>query len=1103
MAIDVGSAIGYLDLDISGFLSGLETALNQTEASKNKIEALGTRVSGVGDKLESVGSSLTKKVTVPIVGLGTAAVTTTSNFESAMSKVSAISGATGTDLEDLSDKAKEMGANTKFSASEAAEAFQYMAMAGWKTKDMLSGIEGVLNLAAASGEDLATTSDIVTDALTAFGLTAADTAEFSNVLAAASSNANTNVSMMGETFKYAAPIAGALGYSVKDTAEAIGLMANSGIKGSQAGTTLRNIMTKLSGEIEICGEQLGEFTVQTTNSDGSMREFNDILADCRTAFAQLSESEQASAASSLVGQEAMSGFLALMNAAPQDIEKLRGAINSANDGMGAAAEMAETMQDNLTGQLTILKSTLEGLAISFGELMLPVIKDVVSGLQNLLTWINNLDEGQKKTIITIATIVAVVGPVLLVLGKLVSGVGSVITVIGKASSLFGGFANVASTAATPIDSAGKSTKKMAAAAKNLVAAGAGILLAATGMALLAQSAIALADAGLPAVGCMVLMVGAMAALGAGALYLTKTTASVRGLSKASTGLLAMGASILLVATGFAILAQSSIALAEAGWPAIAVMGGLVGALALLAVGASAIGPALTAGAVGLIAFGGAIALVGVGVLAASAGVALLATQLPTISEYGSQAAFALIDLGAGMMSLGGGALAAGAGLVVAGAGLTAVAVGAGAAAIGVAALGVGVLVLAAGAITLGAGLTLCGAGLAMMAATGDTAASGMTNLAVASAAAFVPIVAGTASCLALDLALVSLMIPLGALTIELGLSAAACGLLSAAMESTATSVTTIEGSAASAAQSLSDMVSSVDVVKAGLDGLGASADSAAQWVANAFVQNGPTASAAARTMATNITDSVRSGLEPIPQDTNSTMLSMNMAITTGMTQANNTIRSGFSSAVAYIKGLAGQSYSWGADMMQGLVSGIYSRMGSLRSAVNAATNIIYSNLHFSRPDEGPLRNYETWMPDFMTGLAKGINSNLYQIEGAVGNVADRLVVKPEYSTEGMFTAAASNGLQEYNVILVNTVELYRQLAEQMRLCSVYSTSFRSTDNGLLEVGLKRAETPTVPTPVVPEPESSNKPDQLVIPITIGEEHIETVVVDLLRREVRM
>ena len=1033
MAVDVGSAIGYLDLDISGFMEGLETALNQTEASKNKIEALGTKVSGVGNKLESVGSSLTKKVTVPIVGLGTAAVTTTANFESAMSKVSAISGATGTDLVDLSEKAKEMGATTKFSASEAAEAFQYMAMAGWKTEDMLYGIEGVLNLAAASGEDLATTSDIVTDALTAFGLTAADTEKFSNVLAAASSNANTNVSMMGETFKYAAPIAGALGYSIEDTAEAIGLMANSGIKGSQAGTTLRNIMTKLSGEIEICGEQLGEFTIQTTNSDGSMRDFNDILADCRTAFSQLSESEQASVASSLVGQEAMSGFLALMNAAPQDIAKLRDAIDSANEGMGASAEMAKTMQDNLTGQLTILKSTLEGLAISFGELMLPVIKDMVSGLQNLLTWINNLDEGQKKTIITIATIVAVVGPVLLVLGKLVSGVGSVITVIGKASSLFSGFSSAASTVAAPTEAAGKGVGSLAKSALNLLAAGAGILMAAAGLAL---------------------------------------------------------------------LAQSSIALAEAGWPAIAVMGGLVGTLALLAVGAAAVGPALTAGAVGLVAFGGAIALVGVGVLAASAGVALLATQLPTISEYGSQAAVALIDLGVGMVSLGGGALTAGAGLLVAAGGLTALAVAAVAAGVGVAALGVGVLVLAAGAITLGAGLTICGAGLALIAATGETAASGMTSLAVASAAAFVPIVAGTTSCLALDVALVSLMIPLAALTIELGASAIACGALALAMESTATSVTTIEDSASTAAQSLSDMVTAVDVVKAGLDGLGDYANSAVQRVVNSFTSRGPAASAAARTMATDITNKVRVGLEPIPDDTTSTMVSMNAAITNGMAQANSIIRTGFSSAVSYIRSLAGQSYTWGFDMMQGLVNGIYSRMGSLRSAVNAAASIIYSNLHFSRPDEGPLRNYETWMPDFMEGLARGINSNLYQIEGAVGNVADRMVIKPEGRADQMFSTSASSELKEYNIILVNTLELYRQLVEQMRLCSTYALSIHPGDNNLLKVGTAQLDSPLADVPQSTNPREPKKPDILNVNVHVGEEQIETVVVDLLRREVR-
>lgn len=254
-------------------------------------------------------------------------------------------------------------------------------MAGWKTEDMLSGIEGVMNLAAASGEDLATTSDIVTDALTAFGLTAQDSGHFADVLAAASSNANTNVSMMGETFKYCAPIAGALGFSVEDTAEAIGLMANAGIKGSQAGTDLRTIMNNLSGEVKICGANIGEVEVATTNADGSMRELSDILADCRVAFAGLSESEKAAAAESLVGKNAMSGFLALMNAGEADINKLSGAIENCD---GTAQRVADTMNDNLEGQLTILKSQLQELAISFGEILMPAIKKIVGGLQGFV-----------------------------------------------------------------------------------------------------------------------------------------------------------------------------------------------------------------------------------------------------------------------------------------------------------------------------------------------------------------------------------------------------------------------------------------------------------------------------------------------------------------------------------------------------------------------------------------------------------------------------------------------------------------------------------------------------------------------------------------------
>ncbi len=414
-------------------LKALEEQAKASGTALQEIAAKGEKLKTVGDNISNAGTKLLP-VTAGVVGLGTAAVKTAADFDSAMSKVAAVSGAAGSDLESLRDKAREMGEKTKFSASEAAEAMNYMAMAGWKTEDMLSGIEGVMNLAAASGEDLAATSDIVTDALTAFGLTAADSGHFADILAAASSNANTNVSMMGETFKYCAPVAGALGFSAEDTAEAIGLMANAGIKSSQAGTALRTIMNNLSGDVKICGSAIGEVTVATTNADGSMRDLSDILADCRTAFAGLTESEKAQAAESLVGKNAMSGFLALMNAGEGDIEKLSSAIANCD---GTAAGMAETMQDNLAGQLQILKSQLEELAISFGELLMPAVRMIVGWIQKFVDWLNSMDEGTRKVIVTIALVAAAIGPVLIIVGKVISAVGTIMTIIPKLAGVIG------------------------------------------------------------------------------------------------------------------------------------------------------------------------------------------------------------------------------------------------------------------------------------------------------------------------------------------------------------------------------------------------------------------------------------------------------------------------------------------------------------------------------------------------------------------------------------------------------------------------------------------------------------------------------------------
>jgi len=390
--------LNKLDEELSQTGAYLSEAEKSADGTAKSIDEFGNEAKEAGEETASFGKiavaalasqvlySALNKLVDGIKQIGEACIESGSEFEAAMDKVAAVSGAAGGDLDALTDKAKQMGASTMFSASQAAEAMNYMAMAGWKTEDMLSGIEGVMDLAAASGEDLATTSDIVTDALTAFGLTAQDSAHFADVLAAASSNANTNVAMMGETFSYAAPIAGSLGFSVEDTAEAIGLMANAGIKASSAGTSLRRIMTELSKDVTIHSKSMGDMVIKTTEADGSMRELSDILADCRGAFDQLSESEKASAAASIVGKNAMSGFLALMNAAPSDVEKLSNALATCD---GTAKAMADTMQDNLKGKITIMQSALEGLAISTYDAFDDSLKEGVEGATEAITRLND------------------------------------------------------------------------------------------------------------------------------------------------------------------------------------------------------------------------------------------------------------------------------------------------------------------------------------------------------------------------------------------------------------------------------------------------------------------------------------------------------------------------------------------------------------------------------------------------------------------------------------------------------------------------------------------------------------------------------------------
>ena len=449
---------------IDQFTKPLGDAIKQMEYSAGSFTKAGKKIQKTGKDIENVGKSITASVTAPLIGLGTMAVKTAAEFEAAMSNVQAISGASASEIEKLSQKAEEMGKKTKFSASESADAFSYMAMAGWKTQDMLDGIEGIMYLAGATGEELATTSDIVTDALTAFGMSASDTNRFVDVMAKTASNANTDVSLMGETFKYVAPAAGALGYSVEDTAVAIGLMANSSIKGSLAGTALNNWLTRMAKPTKESGAAMDALGISLTDSEGNMKSFSEVISDTRSAFAGLTQIEKESYAAMLAGKTGMNGLLAVVNASDSDFNKLTSAISSST---GAAKEMYDVANNNLTGRLTVLKSTLESVAITFGERLMPYVEKGVGKLQELADKFSQLSDEQVDQIIHWAGIAAAVGPTILLFGKFVTGVGAIVKTIGTLgkgisalSKAFGTVKTVMSgfSLLSPIGSIGKLAK---------------------------------------------------------------------------------------------------------------------------------------------------------------------------------------------------------------------------------------------------------------------------------------------------------------------------------------------------------------------------------------------------------------------------------------------------------------------------------------------------------------------------------------------------------------------------------------------------------------------------------------------------------------------
>lgn len=419
-------------------LKNLETQANQSATAVQKIASAGEKIKIAGDNISNAGQKLLP-VTGAVAGLGTVAVTTAANFESSMSQVQATMGITKDSMstvdgqsvntmDTLSKLAKKMGAETAFSASECAEALNYLALAGYDTQQMCDTLPTVLNLAAAGDIELASASDMVTDAMSALGMGVDEAGTMVDQMAKTASTTNTSVAQLGEGILTIGATAKSIKGGTAELNTALGILANNGIKGAEGGTHLRNIILSLQNPTDKAALAMEQLGLQVYDSEGNMRSMNDILGDLNSGMNGMTAAEKSNIIGKIFNKTDLSSVNALLANTGSTWDDLQKSIA---DSGGAAGQMADTQLDNLQGQITILKSALEGLAISFGELLMPAIKQIVGWVQKFVDWLNSLDDGTKKTVVTIALLAAALGPVLIVVGKVVSAVGTIMTVVPK------------------------------------------------------------------------------------------------------------------------------------------------------------------------------------------------------------------------------------------------------------------------------------------------------------------------------------------------------------------------------------------------------------------------------------------------------------------------------------------------------------------------------------------------------------------------------------------------------------------------------------------------------------------------------------------------
>lgn len=1017
-----------------------------------------TLTSGIGfGAMAAIGSKAVSVVGNGLKSLTTGAISAGTNFESAMSSVASISGATGNDLKELTSKAKQMGATTQFSATEAANAMEYMAMAGWKTKDMVSGIGGIMNLAAASGADLARTSDIVTDALTAFGKSASDSGIFADVMAAASSNANTNVEMMGETFKYVGAVAGAMGYSIQDIALATGLMANSGIKGSEAGTALRSVITRMAKPTKESSAAMKKLGLSMTDSKGRMKSFGTIMKDMRKGMKGMTEDQKASYAAMLGGQEAMSGVLAIANASEKDFNKLSKAIDNSKN---AAQNMAKVKLDNLKGDVTILQSSMEGLGITIfdqvgGNLrgLVGTATDVVGKINEKLSngkgienFIYKMQLLQRKAtpywnILKIDAIEA---------GKaLGDAIGAIITDISKLTGSFGStdsirnFSDVIGTAKDGIvtfsgflEEHSDTVAKVIVLLPKLYLAYKGFKIAsavAPGMVTFSKAILGLAGKGIGKIA------GKLFGVAAGEKAVGAAGKETSGtIIQSAVTFVALGAGIALIAAGLAVMALAAVQVAQAGPGAAAVLLGMVVALGALLLVAKSVAPAMTAGAAGFVAFGAAVLLAGAGIAVLSlaaislanagpvaigvmvgmvAAVALLAAGAAVLGPALTVGAVGFIAFGAAIVLVATGALIASAALAIVAAVLPTVSQYGAQGAVAIAQLGAGLLafgagaaVAGAGAVVLGAGLTIVAAGLALVGAAVLVAAAGVLVLAAGAAVLGASLVVAGAG-----LTLMGAAFPLvaaGAMSSATGLAA----LLGAGTAASAVFVV-LAGSSGAAAVTVGVFAASMITGAAGTAVM-VVALKAVNSSMKSIAKNAKSAEKSLTSMRSSV-NVVNSGLDALGNKAKSAINALisqfsrgeskaktsgiavgnnyNSGVMAGMTAAVNTANVMSNMAVVAMRSAAGGAYSSGVYIGAGLARGLNSQVGPVRAAAAQLAAAAEAAIRAKAKIHSPSKVSDKLGGYYGIGFGNGILDKVKYVKKAVMHLIDipTMVAAPE------------------------------------------------------------------------------------------------------------